>query len=135
MINDKLKPILSELTKKTIRKEAIWNKASGENQFILILSEGITLAVSYVEADQFNEDYYTVSVFNRNGDLIQRYYTDHNTPDDDRELIQTFFRAASDAYYRVDETFDALLKSVTSEGTIGKIVEKGPSSDDDDLPF
>lgn len=138
MINDKLKKILSALTIKTKSKEALWNKASGENQFRLVLTEGIAVTVSFVEGDQFNHEYYIVSLFNSGGDVIQRYYTNVITDAEDHELVQSFFQAASDAYYRVDETFDALLKSVNTVGTIGTLVEedsKAIEEEDDNLPF
>jgi len=133
MINDKLRQLIELLTKKTKNKEALWNKASGDNQFKLLLPEGIVVTVGVYPGDYNNPESYNVSVYNSNGNVIQRYNTDNDTSEVDFELMKEFHQSASDAYYKVDETFDALLKSVNSQGVIGTLDKEKPEVDD--LPF
>lgn len=135
MINDKLNKLLNLLTDKTKKKEAIWNKASGNNQFKLKLPENIAVTISYYEGDYNNPESYTIVIYNSNGDAIQRYSTDEHTSPEDFELISSFHQVASDSYYKVDETFDSLIRSIESTDTIGMI--ENPKNEDiaDDLPF
>lgn len=139
MINDKLRQLIELLTQKTNNKEAVWNKASGDKQFKLILSNNIAVTVSYSNATLNEPEYYGIAIFNSNGDVIQRYYTDDDTSAQDFGLIERFHQAANDAYFKVDETFDSLLESVSRKGTIGTIAkDEGDTKtilSDDDLPF
>jgi hypothetical protein len=52
-------------------------------------------------------------------------------------LLKIFHKAASDQYYKVEETMDELLNSITSKDVIGTADNENTSSapDDDDLPF
>jgi hypothetical protein len=134
MINEKLRKLITLLTVKTQKKEAVWNKASGNDQFTLLLPDNIAVTISQHEGDYNNPVSYNVAIYNSNGDVIQRYITDENTPEDDVQLLNSFHQSASDVYYKVDETFDSLIRSVQSVGTIGtKEIEKTDIADD--LPF
>lgn len=139
MINEKLKALIKMLTVKTQKKQAIWNKASGNNQFKLLLPNNIAVTVEFDEGDYNNAETYMVSIYNDNGDVIQRYSTDDKTPKEDLSLVQEFHQSASDVYYKVDETFDALLNSVKGQDVIGEIEKTQPGTapppSDDDLPF
>lgn len=137
MIPEKLKQLIQLLTEKTKEKKAIWNKVSGNNQFKLSISDGVSITVNEW-SEQYNDDSYEVVIFNSNGDAIQRYVSDNNhTPPEDNELLQAFHKAASDQYFKVDETMDALLTSITGQEVIGKL-DTPPTqapNEDDDLPF
>lgn len=138
MIPEKLKQLIQLLTEKTRAKQAIWNKVSGNSQFKLSIAEGISITINEW-SEQYNEDYYEVVIFNSNGDPIQRYTTSGETPIEDFHLLQNFHKAASDQYFKVDETMDALLTSITSQDVIGQPDPESATSavpgDDDDLPF
>ncbi|HTM99998.1 MAG TPA: hypothetical protein VL088_14680 [Pedobacter sp.] len=138
MISEKLKQLIQLLTDKTKNKKAIWNKVSGNNQFKLSISEGVSITINEW-GDQY-QDSYEVVIFNSNGDAIQRYMSDNSTPPEDFEILQVFHKAASDQYFKVDETMDALLSSITGQEVIGKADTYVPPVDlnageEDDLPF
>jgi len=136
MIPEKLKQLIQLLTEKTKDKKAIWNQVSGYSQFKLSVSEGVSITISEWN-EQYNSDTYEVVIYNSNGDAIQRYSSDNFTPSQDLELMKAFHKAASDQYFKVDETMDALLNSVTGQEVIGKLDVTPPLSapEEDDLPF
>jgi len=127
-MNEKLKQLVALLIIKTENKQVIWNKASGDYQFKLILDSGIAVTISYYEGDINDGENYHIAVFNSKGDVVHRYYCYVN--DEHWSLLSKFHRVASDTYYNVDETFEELLNSVNSEDVIGTVSEEG-----DDLPF
>lgn len=133
MIPEKLKILIKLLIEKTLAKKAIWEKGSGSNQFKLSISEGIAITISEWENHYNHDDGYEVIIFNSNANPIERYLTDDNSSSEDIGLVQSFYKVASDQYYKVEETMDALLKSIKSADVIGK---RGESIDEeDDLPF
>lgn len=136
MIPEQLKQLIQLLTEKTKEKKAIWNKVSGNNQFRLSISEGVSITINEW-ADNYNGDGYEVVIFNVSGDAIQRYFSDGHTPPEDYELLKTFHKAASDQYFKVEETLAALLTSITGQEVIGKLDTPPTQSpnEDDDLPF
>lgn len=121
MIPEQLKQLILLLTEKTKNKQAIWNKVSGNNQFRLSISEGVAITI-----DEWHEQYggevaYEVAIVNFNGDAIQRYFSDNQTPADDFDLLKTFHKSASDQFFKVEETLNALLNSVKGQDVIGKL--------------
>jgi len=138
MIPEKLKQLIQLLTEKTQNKKAVWNKVSGNSQFRLSISDGISITINEW-TEQYNDNSYEVIIFNSNGDAIQRYMSDNEqTPSEDFELLQNFHKSASDQYYKVEETMDALLTSITGQEIIGKLdtpPNEAPPGEDDDLPF
>jgi hypothetical protein len=138
MIPEKLKQLIVLLLDKTQKKKAIWNKVSGNNQFKLSISEGIAITINEDDSSWAHRAILEVVIFNNVGDPIERYSTDNNTINEDYSLLKTFHKAASDQYYKVEETMDALLNSITSQEVIGKIdndQKVDASDEDDDLPF
>lgn len=139
MIPEKLRQLIQLLTGKTKEKKAIWNKVSGNSQFKLSISDGISITINEWD-EQYNDNSYEVVIFNSNGEAIQRYFsTNDHTPPEDYEILADFHKAASDQYYKVDETMDALLNSITGQEVIGK-ADTPPKAneaagEDDDLPF
>jgi len=138
MIPEQLQQLIRLLTNKTKDKKAIWNKVSGNNQFRLSISEGVSITINEW-ADNFNGDGYEVAIFNVNGDAIQRYSTDNNTPPEDYDLLKMFHKAASDQFFKVEETLAALLTSITGQEVIGKLDtppdNNSAPGEEDDLPF
>ena len=136
MIPDKLKQLIQLLTEKTKTKKAIWNKSSGNKQFKLSLDNGIAITVEAWE-DNFENADYNVKVFNKNGDVIENYTSSGDASSEEFVILRNFHKAANDSYYRVEETMDALLTSVSSQDVIGTedSQKKSSAPDDDDLPF
>jgi hypothetical protein len=139
MIAEKLQRIIELLTEKTRAKKAIWNKSSGNNQFKLSINDGSAVTITEW-SDNYNNITYEVTIFNSNGDAIERFNTDlDGSSKEDYHLLQTFHKAASDSYYKVEETMDALFDSISNQDVIGnKQEEEKPNlhyPDDDDLPF
>ncbi|MEO5909702.1 MAG: hypothetical protein ABIP95_02385 [Pelobium sp.] len=133
MIPEKLAKLIELLTEKTKNKKAIWSKGSGDSQFKISVAEGIAVTISSW-TDNWN-DHFEVLVFNSNGNIIQRFVTDNNSTSKDYQLLATFHGVASDQYYKVDETMDALLSSVNSDEVIGNIEKLDKAPEEDDLPF
>jgi hypothetical protein len=135
MMNEKLKNIVEALIRKTRSKEAIWNRSSASNQFKLLLPNNIAVTITLFSDNSNQNSSLVIAIYNENGDVIHSYDTEYE--DDDSKagyaMLQTLYRAASDLYYKVDETFDALLQSVNSTGVIGTSPNK--TNDGDDLPF
>lgn len=139
MITENLKHLIQILTVKTTEKKAIWTKASGDKQFKLSINDGIAITVAEYNRNITNGTYHVVNVFNSNGDVIERLDTeDFNYSIAENDLITSFYKSASDSYYKVEETIDALIASVTSQDIVGKDdEERGQfiAPDEDDLPF
>jgi hypothetical protein len=137
MIPERLKKILELLKGKTLDKKAIWNKTSGGNQFKLSINDGSAITISEWE-NNWASPQFEIVIFNTSGDAIERFNTEiDGITKEDTSLLQSFHKAASDSYYKVDETLDALLESIMHQDIIGNKEE--PTSptvpDEDDLPF
>jgi hypothetical protein len=136
MIPEKLKQLIVLLTEKTNDKKAIWNKGSSENQFILSLAQGAAVSIAEWEG-QWSTNY-DVVIFNTSGDAIEKFGTDQQSESSDVAILAAFHKAASNQFYKVDETMDALLSSIISQDVIGTTLQPSldaPAPDDDDLPF
>lgn len=138
MIPEKLKTLIELLIEKTIKKQAIWNKGSGSNQFKLLISQGAAITVTQWE-QQYGSDKidYGVNIFNSNGQAIEGFVSDNDTSKEELRLLQNFYKAASDQYYKVEETMEAILNSLTGDDVIGIKEDSIFNADDDkdDLPF
>jgi len=136
MISERLKKLIELLKEKTLSKKTIWNKTSGHGQFKLSISDGSAVTVTEW-SDNYNTGYEVV-IFNSNGDAIERFSTEtEDTSKEEQYLIQSFHKAASDSYYKVEETMDALLNSIINQDIIGNAESPipPPPGEDDDLPF
>ncbi|RYE13018.1 MAG: hypothetical protein EOP34_09715 [Rickettsiales bacterium] len=140
MIPEKLKQLIILLTDKTQKKKAIWDKASGNNQFKLSISDsGIAVTINEDDSNWNRGTIYEVTVFNSSGYPIERFASDDNSNHEDFGLLKAFHKAASDQYYKVEETMDAILNSITNQEIIGKLDNSKninfKDDDDVDLPF
>ena len=131
MIPLKIVELIQLLVEKTKNKETIWNKGSMDNQFKISVSDGISMTIASYQNNW--QDHYEFVIFNGDGNPIQRFFTDNETAVSDFDLLKSFHQAASDSYYKVEETMDALLNSIKSDKIIGK--KEGNFDEDDDLPF
>lgn len=142
MIPERLVKIIELLIAKNKDRKAIWNKTSGNNQFKLSANDGSAITIAYSENNYNNEDSYEIIIFNNNGDAIERYSTDYQgTTSEDYNLFNNLYKSVTDSYYKVDETMDTLLKSLSSQDVIGNNEEEEKLNnialppEDDDLPF
>lgn len=136
MIPEKLKQLIILLTEKTLAKKAQWNKGSGPNQFKLSLDNGIAVTIGVWEVNW--SDAYEIIVFNDNGVAILKHITDNETSIEDLNLMISLHKAASDQFFKVEETMDALISSISSQDIIGNANAEAPPSlpdEDDELPF
>ncbi|WP_431294603.1 hypothetical protein [Pedobacter sp. P26] len=139
MIPERLKKIVTLLRDKTSEKKAIWNKTSGQDEYKLQIGEGSSIVVSF-DYGNYNSEYITISIFNKNGDMVERYDNENEQDEDSSKLLWSFHKAARDSYYKVEETMEHLLNEISKQDVVGikeekKIIPPAMLGDDDDLPF
>ena len=138
MIPEKLKQIITLLKDKTLSKKAIWNNASGGEQYKLLTGGGSSIVVT-LSYGNYNAEYYEVAVFNTNGQAVEMYSSESEDNLFDLALVKSFHKAARDSYYKVDETMDSLLDELSKQDVIGEKEAIIPpptfSPPQDDLPF
>ena len=139
MIPERLKKIVTLLRDKTSEKKAIWNKTSGQDEYKLQIGEGSSIVVSF-DYGNYNSEYITISIFNKNGDMVERYDTENEQDEDSSKLLWSFHKAARDSYYKVEETMEHLLNEISKQDVVGikeekKIIPPAVLGEDDDLPF
>ena len=139
MIPEKLKQIITLLKDKTLSKKAIWNNASGGEQYKLLTGGGSSIVVTLLYGN-YNAEYYEVAVYNTDGQAVEIYSSEAENDHDDLMLIKSFHKAARDSYYKVDETMDSLLEELSKQDIIGEKETIIPpptfsSPEEDDLPF
>jgi len=127
------------LRDKTSEKKAIWNKTSGQDEYKLQIGEGSSIVVSF-DYGNYNSEYITISIFNKNGDMVERYDNENEQDEDSSKLLWSFHKAARDSYYKVEETMEHLLNEISKQDVVGikeekKIIPPAMLGDDDDLPF
>lgn len=139
MIPERLKKIVSLLKDKTSDKKAIWNKTSGQDEYKLLIGEGSSIVVSY-DYGNYNSEFITISIFNSNGDMVERYDNENELDLESNELLWSFHKTARDAYYKVDETMESLLNEISKQDVVGVkedniFVPPPIPGEDEDLPF
>lgn len=139
MIPERLKKIVTLLRDKTLEKKAIWNKTSGQDEYKLQIGEGSSIVVSF-DYGNYDSEYITISIFNKNGDMVERYDTENEKDEDSSILLWSFHKAARDSYYKVEETMEHLLNEISKQDVVGikeekKIIPPAMLGEDDDLPF
>jgi len=125
MVPDNFKILIDKLKEKTTQKEAIWYKTSRDNEFKLDLGRGA------ITVDRWETEwgkYVDMSVFNEDGDMVDNVVFQDVEINDYKYLIE-LHSLANRAYYKVDETFNAIFKELDSNKIIG--IEKKS----DDLSF
>lgn len=137
MLPEKLKKLILLLTDKTDKKMAIWNRTNAEGQFKLSISDGSAITISSWSPNNY-EAYY-LTIFNKNGDVIEAFDTEtDNATTEDYSVIQSFYKSVRNSYYKVEETIDELFNTLSSDKVIGKeekFTPPLPPSQSDDLPF
>lgn len=135
MLPEKLKKIVILLKDKTDLRKTLWNKTSANDQFKLLMADGSSIVIWRYHSDH-DQLQLMLTVFNSNGDAIERYDTEvEEFNKEDWDLLMTFHKSVSDSYYKVEETMDALIQQISSQDVIGISENGGSVPDDDDLPF
>lgn len=139
MMPEKLKKLVLLLTEKTDKKMAIWNKTNAEGQFKLSISDGSAITInSWSHHNNFDAFY--ITIFNKNGDVIEAYDTETDSAtSEEYSLLLAFYKSVRNAYYKVEETMEELFNTLSSDKVVG-IEEKFkspplPPTEVDDLPF
>lgn len=132
MMSENIENLIRSLVQKTNKKEAIWGKTSGQNEFKLIFDTGaVTTSLWNVE----EMDVINIAIYNKFGDKIENYYANEN--EDEFELLKELHDSARKEFYKVDDTLKGLFEELKGIKSIGKreIENEPPSNNDDDLPF
>lgn len=126
MLTAKIKELISKLREKTRKDEAVWEKTSREDEFMLKLDSGAIAVDKWSDNTENNVDF---SIYNENGDLIDRVLADDLNNLEEYNLINNFHSDIRRAYYKADQTIDGIFNELNKEGKIGK------SNNVDDFPF
>jgi hypothetical protein len=127
-MEDKIKSLVENLTLKTNKKEANWERVGRSDKFNLLLDNGI-VSMDKIVTNKGNL-VFQFSISNLKGDTIHQVngMKRETYPfDDDYDILKEFHQNIKKAYFKVDETIDGLLGEINKEGEIGK--------ESDDLPF
>jgi hypothetical protein len=118
----RIKNLIFLLKNKTINKEAIWSRTSGENEFKIEFNNAtITTDMWYIEDKLF----YDFAILNENGDTIERISVNTLDSDyDDYMIISDFYDVIKNNYFKVDETIDSILIELNSSAKIGSNKKK-----------
>lgn len=109
MNTNRFEKIILRLIEKTTKNEIIWNKSTGENEFMASFS------ASAITIDKFYPDggfeSYDLIIFNSNGQAVDRflYITNDLNADDNIKKIKLLYELAYSSYFQIDDTYDSLL--------------------------
>lgn len=120
------------LISKTESKKATWNKASGQDQYTILLDNGSITIWRYDDEDGANV---IISILNSNYDEIYKERFDERNNDPNLiNLLKDLHTAAKNSYFKVEETIEGILGEISSQEAIGRI-EESDEPEDDGLPF
>jgi hypothetical protein len=125
MIKNNIKLIIEKLIAKTDSGQAIWKKTSRDTEFKLELSKGAITTDCWVDVDSLVR-WVDFSVYNSNGEIIERDYF-HENQADDYAVLHEVYESVKRSYYKIDETFKIIFDELDGDEKIG-----GESKD---LPF
>lgn len=104
--------LVSGLIKKTQSNEIEWKKTSGEDEYKVQLSTSAVTVDKFMPS-QSNYHIYDLVVYNSNGEAISRVYYDRNEPSEfDTEKLTKLHNLVTNNYYKIDKTFDDILKEL-----------------------
>lgn len=136
MENRRFEELISSLLKRSRDKRVNWQATASSNEFIVYF-ENFALSISH-QTQEHESSEVGIRVLDEEGQHLYSFWYDE---DDDRygevyELFQLAYNKAS----RLDESLDAILSELNSEGEIGRKFSKrevdyGPEPEDDDIPF
>lgn len=126
-MEEKTKLLIDNLSSKTSKKEAKWERFGRTDKFNLLLDSGV---VSIDKISTNKGIIYQLSISNLKGDTIYQLNgikKEAFTFDSDYDLLRDLHQNVKKSYFKVNETIDGLLGEISKEGEIGK--------ESDDLPF
>jgi len=119
MILDKLYELAFILLDKTLNKKVIWVKGSSSNQFQVYLPNDLLVTID-AYAGSRSETIYSMDVFNNMGNRIKSYNSHESIISSEQvQLIKDLQEAASDQYYKVDDTLSDLIDTIKDAETVG----------------
>ena len=133
MIPTEYTELLQKLFKKTKEKLAVWNKSSGEEQFVLKLTDGTII----IEADfDLNEGtVFRFSILNNDGVRIEFFEVkDDFNNRDDFLLMSELHATIKRIYYKVEETIKNITNEIDNSYIVGSD-ENSEKIEKEDLPF
>lgn len=124
-MDQKIKDIIAELSDRTEKKVAVWNRFSSSEQFYIKLKTA-TLKIDRLTAKD-KSIVYQVAIVNDKGDVIYNFNAFKTTSPEEFNLLKEFHQKVKRAYFKVEETIEGLFDEIKkTEGEIGQ---------DDSLPF
>lgn len=128
MIPDSFTALLERLIEKTKKKQIIWAKTSRDNEFKVFLEKGAITTDNWYDPD-IGDSAVDLAVYNERGDQIDRvsFFQAERKEYDDLVALHSL---AKKSYFKVEETFEDILKQLNTDKTIGE-----DRKENDDLPF
>lgn len=117
--------LIEKLSKKTLGKQAIWNKTSRESQFELELTVGAILIDVW---NTSSDNYAGLIIMNEDGIAIEDVKVIANKSTD-YALVVDLYNIVKRQYYDVDGVLQNIFTELDNEDIVGKAI------DDDGLPF
>lgn len=118
------KTIISSLTEKTKRQEAIWNEGNRKGEYQLLLEQAmIVVALNVTNPHQ---PIYSFLIYNVNGVLAESHRVVFNG--EELDLVKALYDAVENAVLKIEVTRKAILEQINSSKILGQ-------EDDDNLPF
>lgn len=127
MIDKKYISLIEKLIEKTESKKANWYKTSAENEFLLSLEKSTITTDLWVNEEG---EWADLNIRNDNGNIVTNLCVNRRTNPSEFALLSKLNSAAKESYYKIDETFNSILKELNSNDTIGSA-----PSPFDELPF
>jgi hypothetical protein len=117
MIPDNFKELLEKLKAKTLNRQAIWTKTSGDDEYKLDFGKGAVTVDRWVNPGDGNE-YTECVIFNEDGNKVERIAVS-DTEKAEFDTISELHLLARNAFFKTDETFKSLFKELDSDDIIG----------------
>lgn len=118
------KTIISSLTAKTKRQEAIWNEGNRKREYQLVLDQAMIVVALNVTNP--HHPIYSFLIYNVNGVLAESHYAE--SQGEELDLIKTLYDTVENAVLKIEVTRKAILEQINSFKILGQ-------EDDDNLPF
>jgi hypothetical protein len=136
MIPDDVRPILTSLLERSRRREVEWLESSAAGHrygdFVVLFP-----ASSIVLWEDNESPLIEGRVLNNRGDIVVSFDSSDNS--DDHETLRELMELARRKVLRADETLAEIHRALEYPGRVGTVSRskqgKGPSDDDEEVPF
>lgn len=117
MIPENFKTLVDKLTEKTTKKEAIWYKTSGYNEFKLDLGKG-AITVDRWGNEMSGDGMVDLTIINEYGDTVDSV-SFSNLDKQDYKYLVDFHSLVQRTHNKVDEIFKTIFEELDSNKTVG----------------